>query len=61
VKKEVFCMAENLTKTQKRITITLTPNMTKLLEREAKKKGISKSALISIAIEKYSRDEKAEK
>lgn len=54
-------MAENLTKTQKRITITLTPNMTKLLEREAKKKGISKSALISIAIEKYSRDEKAEK
>ncbi len=54
-------MAENLTATQKRITITLTPSILKILEREAKKKGISKSALISIAVEQYSREEKAVK
>jgi metal-responsive CopG/Arc/MetJ family transcriptional regulator len=43
----------------KRITITLAPNIYKSLEKHTKKKGITKSALISIALEKYVKEEES--
>ena len=44
----------------KRIQITLAPNIEKMLNQQCKKKGISKSALVSLAIEKYVKIESEE-
>jgi metal-responsive CopG/Arc/MetJ family transcriptional regulator len=44
----------------KQISVTLAPNIYKELVSLEKKKGIKKSALITIAIEKYARAEKKE-
>lgn len=43
----------------KRIHVTLTPKIYELLEKCAERKGISKSALISIAVEKFTKEEES--
>lgn len=57
-----FVMAvKKSAKNAKRYTITLAQNIQNLLEKHSKKNGISKSALISIAlIEKFEKLEKGE-
>lgn len=42
-----------------RMQVVLKPHIRAILEECAKEKGISKSAVISLAIEKYAREEKA--
>jgi metal-responsive CopG/Arc/MetJ family transcriptional regulator len=43
----------------KKIQVTLKPHVIAILEGYAKEKGISKSAVISLALEKFVREEKA--
>jgi len=45
--------------TSKKVQITLKPHVVAILEDYAKEKGISKSAVISLALEKFVREEKA--
>jgi len=42
-----------MSEAKKRLTITMSQNIYKDLERLAKEKGLSKSALITIAIQNY--------
>ncbi len=43
----------------KRYTISLASNIQEALEKLAKQKGITKSAIISIAIEKFMKEEES--
>jgi metal-responsive CopG/Arc/MetJ family transcriptional regulator len=43
----------------KKIQVTLKPHVIAILEEYAKEKGIAKSAVISLAVEKFVREEKA--
>lgn len=43
---------------KKRLTITMSQNIYKDLERIAKEKGLSKSALITLAIQKFEKGQK---
>lgn len=45
--------ANEMSEAKKRLTITMSQNIYKDLERLAKEKGLSKSALITIAIQNY--------
>jgi len=45
--------------TTKKMQVTLKPHVLAILEEYAKEKGIAKSAVISLAVEKYVREEKA--
>lgn len=48
----------NLLKNKKRLTITLAESVLIDLEKKAQKKGLSKSAIITLALEKYEKGEK---
>ena len=50
-------MAEN----KKRVSIGLTDNQYELVEKLAKEKGFSKSAIFVLALEEYSRKESEQK
>lgn len=43
---------------KKRLTISLSENIYSILDDLAKKKGLSKSAVISIAVEEYKKGQK---
>ena len=43
---------------KKRLTITISPNIYEELEKLAKEKGLSKSAMLTIAFEEYKKGQK---
>ncbi|HIS18545.1 MAG TPA: ribbon-helix-helix protein, CopG family [Candidatus Jeotgalibaca merdavium] len=43
---------------KKRLTITISPNIYEELEKLAKEKGLSKSAMLTIAFENYKKGQK---
>ncbi|MCD5250652.1 ribbon-helix-helix protein, CopG family [Enterococcus faecalis] len=43
---------------KKRLTITLSPAVLEYLENTAKEKGLSKSAVITVALEEYKKGQK---
>ena len=43
---------------KKRLTITISPNIYEELEKLAKEKGLSKSAILTIAFEEYKKGQK---
>ena len=43
---------------KKRLTITISPNIYEELEKLAKEKGLSKSAILTIAFENYKKGQK---
>ena len=49
---------ENEMSKKKRLTITLSEQVLEYLDEVAKKKGLSKSALITIALEEYKKGQK---
>lgn len=46
---------------KKRLTITLSPAVLEYLENTAKEKGLSKSAVITVALEEYKKGQKKHK
>ncbi|HHR3030819.1 TPA: CopG family transcriptional regulator [Listeria monocytogenes] len=49
---------ENKMSKKKRLTITLSEQVLEYLDKVAKEKGLSKSALITIALEEYKKGQK---
>ncbi len=49
---------DNLDNHKKRLTITISPNIYEELEKLAKEKGLSKSAMLTIAFENYKKGQK---
>lgn len=43
---------------KKRLTISLSPSVLETLEKLAKEKGLSKSAMITVALEEYKKGQK---
>lgn len=43
---------------KKRLTITISPNVYKTLEQMAREKGLSKSAMLTVAFEEYKKGQK---
>ena len=43
---------------KKRLTITISPNIYEELEKLAKEKGLSKSAMLTVAFENYKKGQK---
>lgn len=48
----------SVTNTKKRLGITISPKILEDLEKLAKEKGLSKSAIITLAIENYKKGQK---
>lgn len=51
-------VGEEMDKNKKRLTITLAESVLDNLEKIAKEKGLSKSAVITIALEEYKKGQK---
>ena len=47
-----------MSKYKKRLTITISPNIHDELEKLAKEKGLSKSAMLTVAFEEYKKGQK---
>jgi metal-responsive CopG/Arc/MetJ family transcriptional regulator len=53
--------SKNMATNKKRITVSLTEDQYSTLEKLAKEKGFSKSAILALALEDYSRKELEQK
>lgn len=54
----IFERRDDVDNHKKRLTITISPNIYEELEKLAKEKGLSKSAMLTIAFENYKKGQK---
>ena len=54
----IFERRDDVDNHKKRLTITISPNIYEELEKLAKEKGLSKSAMLTVAFENYKKGQK---